>query len=535
MRDGLEEAYRVRDVLTKGVGKLVDNAGVDWWVMMSTRLPGQLDRIVMLRQFAQSLDAGEVVYVTRPGFHASALREILGERLHSFASAPASGYARLGRYFEAARKFPLWQLAQTFWDKYDPTLEIRRHFAPRPGPSGTPVVLIPSAYVNVTRTGLAYARTVPGLSFLLVAARRSAWTESLPSNVRAGWLASYASKRNEEPDAEREEILKKWVLLRRELETEPEIGLSARLGLLDDFAEYLRVGWKARMTWAEVFRRERIQAVLCADDSNFWTRLPLLLAKNYGVPAVACHHGALDGQRIFKENAADVVLAKGQMEKDYLTRVCRIPEAEVAVGAPGQAMDKPSHAAKGAASLITFFSEPYESFSGRGEEFYRDIVPPLAVLAAQTGKRLVVKLHPAESQRERSRMIRKLLTTEQLRRIDVLTGPTTTELLQQTWFGITVLSTVATECAMQGVPCFLCRWLEYTYQGYIDQFLRFGAGLELKMPSEIAAIPQTLAKYSFDPAVAAAVWRPIQPALLERISSARPADGRQVAMEMQAR
>jgi len=261
----------------------------------------------------------------------------------------------------------------------------------------------------------------------------------------------------------------------------------------------------------------------------------LLLARKYGVPAVACHHGALDAQRIFKENAADVVLAKGKMEHDYLVRVCRVPAAEVVVGAPARSAEggpeKP-RAAAGGAPFITFFSEPYESFSGRGEEFYRDVVPPLADLAREAGRRLIVKLHPAESQRERERMINRILSPNQRQAVSVVTGPTTAELLNQTWFGITVLSTVASECAVAGVPCFLCRWLEFTHYGYLDQFLRFGAGYGLKAPSEIQNIPRTLAAYSADRDVAAAVWQPIDPVRLGELLSAQWAEGHP-AMGMQ--
>jgi len=534
MRRGLEEVYRVRDVIAKGLGKLIDRSGVDWWEMMATDLPGPLEILVLLRKVAQSLDANEEVHVTRAGFHASALRQMLGNRVHTFDVAAPSSRGPM-RYLKAARKFPAWQLLQIFWDKNDPDLDIRRRFARRTRSSDMPVVLIPSGYVNVTRTGLDYARTAPGLKFLLVATRRSAWVEGRPSNVRGEWLASYAAQRDEGPLAEYEEILAKWRCLREELETEPEISLAGRLGLLDDFPRYFRVGWKVRGTWEVVFQRERIQSVLCADDSNLWTRLPLLLARKYGVPAVACHHGALDSQRIFKQNAADVVLTKGDMERDYVVRVCGVPPAEVVVGAPARIGEQKRDLREGAGGqpLITFFSEPYETFSGRGEEFYRDVLPALADLAVQTGKKVVVKLHPAESRSERDRMIDTLLTTAQREVVRLVEGLTTPELLKQTWFGITVLSTVASECAVAGVPCFLCRWLEFTHHGYGDQFLRFGVGYELKTPGEIAVIPRIVETHSANPGVATAVWQTIDRAKLEEMLSPRPVLGERVEMEMQ--
>ena len=45
------------------------------------------------------------------------------------------------------------------------------------------------------------------------------------------------------------------------------------------------------------------------------------------------------------------------------------------------------------------------------------------------------------------------------------------EMLNKTWFGVTILSTVVVECALRGIPCFLCAWLESWPYGYIDQFV----------------------------------------------------------------
>ena len=83
-----------------------------------------------------------------------------------------------------------------------------------------------------------------------------------------------------------------------------------------------------------MFDREPVQAVLCADDSNPYTHLPLLLAKARSLQTVACHHGALDGRYMLKQTHADMLLAKGAMEEDYLVRVCGVPREKVEVGAP---------------------------------------------------------------------------------------------------------------------------------------------------------------------------------------------------------
>ena len=262
----------------------------------------------------------------------------------------------------------------------------------------------------------------------------------------------------------------------------------------------------------EFFQREPVQSVLCADDTNPFTRVPLLLARKRGLPAISCHHGALDGRYMFKQRQADVILAKGRMEQDYLVRVCGVPASGVEIGAPPGLQKADIHAsAPSATAPILFFSEPYETFSGRGREVYRDLLPPLADLAAREGRELIVKLHPAESERERSKMVRGILTPPQRRHISVRTGVLAPEFLSQIWFGVTVLSTVAIECAQLGVPCFLCDWLEFWPYGYIDQFIRFGVGYRLHNPAELSNIPEILKTFSVPSSRAADLSVPIDP------------------------
>jgi hypothetical protein len=129
---------------------------------------------------------------------------------------------------------------------------------------------------------------------------------------------------------------------------------------------------------------------------------------------------------------------------------------------------------------------------GRAEEFYRDVLPPLADLARSTGRKLIVKLHPGESKRERSRTLVRILSAEQRGAMQLVSGPLTEGLLASAWFGITILSTVAMECAIRGIPCFLCKWLEFSPYGYVEQFIRFGVGIGLDDPNQVSQILQYL-------------------------------------------
>src|SRR5207302_505381 len=117
---------------------------------------------------------------------------------------------------------------------------LRRRFARRIVDSGHPVVLVPSAYGNVSKTGVQYARTFPDLRFLLVCARSSAVLESLPPNVSQIGLNSFF----EESDAaEIRCLLTDWQHCRLHLRTvAPELYLADEIGVLDDAARFIRSG-----------------------------------------------------------------------------------------------------------------------------------------------------------------------------------------------------------------------------------------------------------------------------------------------------
>lgn len=513
-RSGFDEIGRVRELLSLGSGRLLDGDGLDWWDLNSILAHEQMESLVLLKRVVEILGEEDQVYITRSGFHADALQALGCDKIVSFRS----GEHRRGlrHYLRVAGKFPLWQLAQIFWDKYDAGFQFRGRFAPKRHASEQALVLLPSAYVNVSRTALAYASAVPGLKFLLTATRQSGWMRNLPANVESAWLSSYASLDSKRRQGEFLELMQRWLALRRELRATAEFAAIFDLGWMGDFPGRLRQGLEIRDAWKNVFEREPVQAVLCADDTNPYTRIPLLLGRKHGLPSVSCHHGALDGRYMIKQGPKSLILAKGRMEQDYLVRVCGVPPDSVELGAPPHAkISKVGDRAPNYSSPIVFFSEPYETFSGRSLEFYRDILPPLTDLATRTGRELIVKLHPAESERERSRMVRQVLNPSQRKNVSVRSAALAPEFLARIWFGITVLSTVAVECAQMGVPCFLCEWLEFWPYGYIDQFSRFGVGYRLKYPSEILNIPEILQSYRAPSGRGADFSSPIDPHRLE--------------------
>ena len=86
----------------------------------------------------------------------------------------------------------------------------------------------------------------------------------------------------------------------------------------------LEIGLRLRDAWHVLMSSEPVSGVLCGDDLNYHTRLPLIMAKSMGRRAVYCSHGALDGGLLFKKSYADLHLVKGEMERDYMLQVSEI-------------------------------------------------------------------------------------------------------------------------------------------------------------------------------------------------------------------
>jgi hypothetical protein len=522
LRSVFDDFRRVRDLLGVGCGRLIDEHGLDWWEIMSILLHGEVETLILLQRFVQTVGSQPEVFVSRPGLHASLLQSLRPNRVNVFPLRSGAEKG-VGHYLRLARKLSTRQMMDVFWDKYDSGYQIRGRLAGKRQPSARPVVLLPTAYVNVSRTGVAYANTFPDENFLLVSTRQSGWIGNLPRNVAAAWLSSYAAVRDRR--AENADIERRWRSLLSELEAAPEFEMLSRLGYLDGFPRRFRHGIEVRDAWRNVLDTEPVQGVICGDDSNPYTRIPLLLAQARGLPDIACQHGALDGRYLFKRTYGDVVWVRGKMEEDYLVRRCGVPQERVEIGAPALPATWSESQQSNRSSFrpyLLFISEAFDVTGGRAEEFYRDILPPLADLALASGRELIVKLHPGESKRERAGMMARMLSAKQKSVTRMVTGPLTEDLFAKAWFGITILSTVAMECAVRGIPCFLCKWLETWPYGYVEQFIRFGVGIGLDSPREIEKIPQYMKEQAVRADVRENCWQPAAPSRLrELLSSSR--------------
>ncbi len=157
---------------------------------------------------------------------------------------------------------------------------------------------------------------LPKQHFLLVLARESGAVPPLPENVEATPLSRFAP--SEVDRRELQCLEEKWKQLERSLGEHPAFQIPNKLRVLEKASRYLRWGITIRDAWMRVYEEHNIVSCLSADDSNPYTRIPLLLAQRRNIPAVAVHHGALDCFMAFKELRFSDYIAKGEMERDYL-------------------------------------------------------------------------------------------------------------------------------------------------------------------------------------------------------------------------
>ncbi len=301
-RLGVADAKQVREIFSSFRGQLIDEEGIDWWDLTSLLVaPEALDLVAYLR-IAREIGVGAEPWSTRPGWPANAFT-ICWDDQYGFLGTPACRAPRRvqGIMRDSCRDFRVAKVKEIFLDKYDASYRWRSRFTSKPKSCTDPVVLVPSAYGNVSRTAAAYARSLPQQSFLMVATRQSAKEFDPPSNVAVRDLAAYAQR--DFPSAEIASLLERWTNVRASIDSSPELTVLSNAGVLDSLPTWLRDGLCARDAWREVIEREPVTGVLCGDDSNLYTRLPVLLAARRKLPTVDFHHGAFDGRYLLKDLA----------------------------------------------------------------------------------------------------------------------------------------------------------------------------------------------------------------------------------------
>jgi hypothetical protein len=524
---GPEDFRWIADALKPGLGKLVDAFGLDWWEILA---PLHFQPILELTLVGRVLrEVGPVeMAATRAHSLVNLFAKTARHEVLLFLKRNESSMGRrLRRFKTAASLLSPSQLLQAALDKWDMDYRFRARLASRGSrPVSQASVLLPSGYANVTRMLAAYANLLPERKFLLVTTRSGGTMSHLPPNIRSSGLAKYAPKSIS--DSTREEVRaleEQWSILQKDvLGRTEELARASEVGCFMDIGKRFEPWLRIRVAWSKVLDKEQISAVLCGDENNATNRIPVLLASKRDLPTVLCDHGALDVLLPLRAPACDTYVVKGEMERDFMTRTFSIAHSRIALGAPAEyfshnAEKNADTGAQPGATIgtIVFFSEQHELTHGRTRILYQEILPHLCAVARRHNTRVVVKLHPFESPADRLKLTAAAIPAADRELVDMVHGPLTPELMRNAWFGVTVESSVAVDCAIRGIPCFLCGWFITPLAGYGEQFVRYGAARRLESPEEIGQIPEMLQDFCITPEVRRGLWNPIAPATLEAL------------------
>ena len=514
-----QDSFRwVKQGLAVGQGRLLDRIGLDWWELLAPCLYQDQQALYLVEQLRRELGPGPVELVaTRAHSYVPLLTLVTGWPVRVLAVA-SNRPSFISRLVAAAQDLGPSQMVEIAFDKWDPGYRFRKRVAKhRRVQLRESVVLLPTAYSNVTRTVLAYAAQLPERRFLLATTRRSGETTDLPANVVSVPLSAYAEV-SADTEMETAEMLKAWSALQTELGQTDELRQRIQAGVWNYITPQLEIGLRLRDAWHLLMSSEPVSGVLCGDDLNYHTRLPLILAKSMGRRAVYCYHGALDGGLLFKKSCADFHLVKGEMERDYMLQVSDVKPEQVEIAAPTEDRSDAGRVgfADSATAEIVFFSQPYEVVGGRGGEIYLEILRPLVAVARELNRKVIVKLHPFESVRGRTRLLKSFLSVDEFERVQVSRAPAS-EILPRTFLGIGLDSSVAVECAQREIPYFMCGWLDFNGFGYMRQFARFGVGVLLNTPDEILSIQQRLADFVPDRSRIRRFWQPTDQQRLDQL------------------
>lgn len=526
--DHARHRNQLREILSLGLDQLVDSCSIDWWDLFSGQPLHQIEQLLLLSALAEKIPEQAEIFATRPHSTLRALSLLLNREVKVLLADRSTGSHQAGlrgrtrRYLKTAFALRPAQLSGIAFDKWDADYRLRRHFGRLPRQSSSPAILLPSAYVNVSRTQVACARMLPHLRFLLVVTRRSGALENLPDNVKLRWLSSYAPHSLRSTDDERVRLLTRWQEVQSDLfDTNRVLRLARQLHAFDGFADFLKRGLGVRNAWREVLAHEPITAVLSADEYNPYTRLPILLARSRKLRTVFCDHGALGCSFAFRRPVSDTYLVKGDMARDYNVEWCGLAADKIVVGGPAAAPDLlPSHK-QTPRDWMVFYSEAYELFSGRTRSFYAELLSELCSLGRQTNRKIVVKLHPFESGRSRKAFIESVLSAEDRKLVHMREGPMTPDLFERAWCSLTVESSVAVESTIHGVPCFLLSWFDASWYDYGKQYAKYAAGHPLDSPHRIREIPQLLERLQITEATRLSLQTPITPEHLESVLCGR--------------
>jgi hypothetical protein len=189
-------------------------------------------------------------------------------------------------------------------------------------------------------------------------------------------------------------------------------------------------------------------------------------ARRGGIPTILLQHGILGDFCQFVDPPADHYVVRGEFWKEFLAPAARRRASVLNPGSAAGAEDT----GQPVRTTLVFVSAPYST-----QEFYHksdldEILGVLIAAAHETGRELVIRVHPLERVAYYQTLAGNLLSRMPSGpQVSYSQGPGLDDVLSRATVAVTFSSTVFLDCLRHGVPILSFDWHEFSYRNQIER------------------------------------------------------------------
>ena len=195
-------------------------------------------------------------------------------------------------------------------------------------------------------------------------------------------------------------------------------------------------------------------------------------ARRQGIPTILLQHGILGDFCQFVDPPADRYVVRGEFWKEFLAPAAR--ERAVVLNPTPTTTTTSADATPSDHRTIVFITAPYAMQECYHESDLDEILRVLVAAAHETGRELVIRVHPLEQVAYYRTRVRDLLTTMPTTPLVTYSqGPGLDDVLGRAAVALMFNSTVFLDCLGHRVPIVSFNWHDFSYRGQIERWSVF--------------------------------------------------------------
>lgn len=317
-----------------------------------------------------------------------------------------------------------------------------------------------STFYTFTNIGLAYERTLGRRLRFLTELRDTAETP-LKNNGR-DWDDLYAFGRRDEIPSKRE-IEDARVRLTEHLQKAATSNAIAKELLLrsPELTEFMSRLLPLTMMQTRALRRwlDEARPALVVVGNEAWEGCLLQLARDHGIPTVILQHGIFGDFYQVTEHSGDTIVVRGEFWKEFLSE--RSQRRSVVLNCD------PPTSTTGASTGedLLFVATDYKPQTLWHPADLDDIVGVAIQVASDTGRRLVMRIHPRDSVEPYKQALERVCSKLKLSPTVVFSqGQGLDDAIRKSAVALLYFSTVFLDCLRLGVPIVSPGWHDFAFK-----------------------------------------------------------------------